>query len=177
VPRPHLDARSADVQRPDPVATERAALRLCPFVPFSPFRRSSYVSLGGLNRELELVQDWELWIRLLSSGDLLYVPRLIGLWQTHAISGAYATTFAAEHIDMARRLPALIPSISRATLSQAKLAQRSRALIWSVDGQAKLQAEAALQPLIRRAAAWLALERAICTARLLIRMTRDHVRN
>jgi hypothetical protein len=85
---------------------------ICPFVPFSVMRRSAYLQINGLNQSYELVQDWELWIRLLALGDLYYNPQEFGLWRTHGFSEKYAKIFAQEHALISLSIQKLIPSLS-----------------------------------------------------------------
>lgn len=62
---------------------------MCPFMPFVLVRRSAYDAVGGLDNQLELTQDWDLWIRLCRGYDVLFVPDVVGAWRRHATSPKY----------------------------------------------------------------------------------------
>lgn len=84
---------------------------LCCFVPFTVMRRSAYLQVNGLDESYELVQDWDLWIRLLALGDLYYCPQEFGLWRTHSFSERYAKVFAKEHTILSLDIQKLIPDL------------------------------------------------------------------
>ncbi|NJK34467.1 MAG: glycosyltransferase [Oscillatoriales cyanobacterium SM2_2_1] len=75
---------------------------ICPFVPFCVMRQSAYRAVGGLDPQYELVQDWDLWLRLLSHGALYAFPEVFGLWRTHGFSEKYSQIFAREHWAIAK---------------------------------------------------------------------------
>jgi glycosyltransferase involved in cell wall biosynthesis len=84
----------------------RSVLRLhCPFVPFQLMNRAAYEAIGGLDERWELVQDWELWMRMLNRGDVFFVPEEIGWWRIHPTSPRYREVNAREHVELARHLP------------------------------------------------------------------------
>jgi glycosyltransferase involved in cell wall biosynthesis len=83
----------------------------CPFVPFTVMRRSTYEEIGGLNDRYHLLQDWELWIRILDRGDLAFVPAELGWWRTHAVSDEYAMRMAGEMLILSREMARLIPEV------------------------------------------------------------------
>ncbi|MDA0163869.1 glycosyltransferase [Solirubrobacter ginsenosidimutans] len=90
----------------------------CPFVPFLLMRRKAYEAVDGLDERWELVQDWELWMRLLGRGDVLFVPDEIGWWRVHPTSPRYREINAREHVELARRVaPRALPvALARAAV-------------------------------------------------------------
>src|SRR5262249_5623412 len=72
----------------------------------------------------ELVQDWELWMRLTARGDVLFVPDEIGWWRIHDSSPAYKRLNAREHLELAgtleRSLGALPPRRAAAAVDGAR---------------------------------------------------------
>lgn len=111
---------------------------ICPFVPFTVMRRSAYVEVGGLNISYELVQDWELWIRLLALGDLYFYPSEFGLWRTHGFSEKYAKIFAIEHIRLALDIKNLVPNLSVDQARTCLEIQLAKAKNWLPDLSADL---------------------------------------
>jgi glycosyl transferase family 2 len=106
---------------------------LCPFVPFTVMRRSAYEMVGGLNPRYELVQDWDLWFRLLAHGDLYYCPRELGLWRTHPFTEQYAGMFAREHVALASAVRELVPHLSAGAALAAMELQWAKAAQWLSD--------------------------------------------
>lgn len=106
---------------------------LCPFVPFTVMRRSAYEAVGGLDSRYELVQDWDLWIRLLGQGDFLYVAHEIGHWRCHEFSREYARRMATEQILVAVRIRETIPWIRPSTADACFAAQV--AMHWALLGE------------------------------------------
>jgi hypothetical protein len=115
---------------------------LCPFVPFTVMRRSAYEKVGGLNRRYELVQDWDLWFRVLAHGDLYYCPREFGLWRTHPFTEQYAAMFAREHVTLASGVRELVPHLSPSAALAALELQWAKAAQWlSASALASLSAK------------------------------------
>ncbi|TYQ26957.1 glycosyltransferase [Pseudanabaena sp. UWO311] len=106
---------------------------ICPFVPFTVMRRSAYIEVGGLNIAYELVQDWELWIRLLSLGDLYFYPSEFGLWRTHGFSEKYAKIFAVEHTLLSLDIRNLVPNLSSNQAQICMEIQLAKARNWLPD--------------------------------------------
>ncbi|NUN66042.1 glycosyltransferase [Pseudanabaena biceps] len=106
---------------------------ICPFVPFTVMRRSAYVKVGGLNIAYELVQDWDLWIRLLSLGDLYFYPNEFGLWRTHGFSEKYAKIFAIEHTLLSLDIRNLVPNLSSNQAQICMEIQLAKARNWLPD--------------------------------------------
>jgi glycosyltransferase involved in cell wall biosynthesis len=99
----------------------------CTLVPFTLMRRSAYEAAGGLDERWQLVQDWELWMRLAQSGDVLMHRGETGRWRLHPTSAGYREQNAREHLALADALRQLVPGISTETESQAREAARARA--------------------------------------------------
>lgn len=90
-----------------PVLARSVLPLLCPIVPFALFRRSAYEAAGGLDDSWELVQDWELWLRLLSGGgDMLAHRGVTGWWRLHPTGNNYKVMNAREYLAFTRSLPA-----------------------------------------------------------------------
>lgn len=83
----------------------------CSLVPFTVMRRSTYEEIGGLNDRYQLLQDWDLWIRMLGQGDLAYFPAEFGRWRTHGFSDKYAIQMAGEMLVLSREMAHLIPDM------------------------------------------------------------------
>ncbi len=121
---------------PFPALIQGQALRkkvlplICPFVPFTVMRRSAYLKIQGLNPQYELVQDWELWIRLLALGDFYYYPQEFGWWRTHEFSEKYANIFALEHSYLAYHILELIPDLSSKEFYNCLKTQLAKAKNW-----------------------------------------------
>lgn len=98
----------------------------CPFVPFLLMRRETYNKVGGLNKDYELIQDWDLWIRILGQGDLFFLPDEVGRWRLHDTSEKYQRIFMREHLDLAYRIPKLIPGLSPEAAAYTVTYQRAR---------------------------------------------------
>lgn len=103
----------------------------CALVPFTVMRRSAYERIGGLNDRYELLQDWELWLRMLGQGDLYHTPVDFGRWRTHGFSDKYATLMAREVLMLAGEARRLIPDLSqrRRPALMAAYAARARVLL------------------------------------------------
>ena len=84
----------------------------CPFVPFLLMRRATYHTIGGLDTKYELIQDWDLWIRLFAHGDLFFIPDVVGNWRVHPTTEKYNQIFMREHLDLAYNMPRLVPNLS-----------------------------------------------------------------
>ena len=105
----------------------------CPFVPFTVMRRETYRQVGGLDLRYELVQDWDLWIRLLAHGPLAYVPQEFGHWRAHDFSPHYATVFGREHFALVSTIRDLIPGLSPRQADDALDRQLPRVMHWLPD--------------------------------------------
>lgn len=112
---------------------EQILLRHCPFVPFQVMKRVIYEKIGGLDFKYELVQDWDLWIRLLAEGEVYYTGFHFGDWRVHEISGRYARTFAREHLELVSDIRRLIPEMSNNTAWKALNEQIPRIRTWIPD--------------------------------------------
>lgn len=99
----------------------------CALVPFTVMRRSAYEAAGGLDDRYELVQDWDLWIRLLGGGDLYYYPGEFGWWRTHGFSDAYAAMMARETVALMAEMPRLIPDAPEAGWAWVRRLQLAKA--------------------------------------------------
>lgn len=102
----------------------------CPFVPFTVMRRAVYLSVGGLNDRYELVQDWDLWIRILAQGSLYYTPEEVGHWRLHGFSPKYATIFGREHLLLVSEIRRLIPAMTPEEADDALQFQFPRVQVW-----------------------------------------------
>ena len=47
------------------------------------FRKTSYDSVGGLNGNLNMVMDYDLWCKLNTVGNFLYIPAFLGRFRSH----------------------------------------------------------------------------------------------
>ena len=101
----------------------------CPFVPFTLMRAELYEEVGGLDERWELVQDWELWMRLAARGDALYVPQEIGSWRLHGSSEAYMRLNAREHVELAEAVERSVGALPAVDLAEAQSVARARAAI------------------------------------------------
>ena len=125
---------------------------LCCFVPFTVMRRSAYEKVGGLDARYEMVQDWDLWIRLLALGDLYYYPKDVGLWRTHGYSERWQKLFAKEHLVLSSRVGELVPPLSAQASESALDAQLAKARHWLPDVALELlaaDAETAIEARVR----------------------------
>ena len=92
----------------------------CPFVPFILMRKAAYVAVGGLDERWELVQDWDLWMRICRRGDVLALCAEVGWWRTHGTSPTYRRINAREHVALAEALHEVAPELPVATRERAK---------------------------------------------------------
>lgn len=46
------------------------------------FRRKLYQELGGFDEEMELLEDWDLWVRYAAHYDFLYIPTVTSVYYT-----------------------------------------------------------------------------------------------
>lgn len=107
---------------------------ICPFMPFVLVRRAAHEEVGGLDRRLELTQDWDLWIRLCRRYDVLYVPQVVGAWRSHPTSPKYQRLNMSEQVRILSemedqrtpRLPLPVRWVARRGL-QARVATTLRA--------------------------------------------------
>lgn len=114
----------------------------CPFVPFLLIRRSAYDAVNGLNPAYELLQDWDLWIRILGLGDLFYTAREVGWWRVHSTSDSYKRIFVREHLQLAARMGKLIPGLAdqmirfnfMCQIARAKNAFPDECVAWAIEG-------------------------------------------
>lgn len=101
----------------------------CPFVPFTLFRRSAFLEVGGFDLQWELVQDWDLWSRLLLVGDLLYDPHEAGWWRLHPLSHSYREQFAREQEAFVGTLSERVPGLKRSTHERARRVDAARGAV------------------------------------------------
>lgn len=101
----------------------------CTLVPFTLMRRGAYDLAGGLDPRWQLVQDWELWMRLAQAGDVLVLGSELGRWRLHPTSPAYRSQNAEEQVALADALTTVVPGIRPATAERARLAARARAAL------------------------------------------------
>jgi glycosyltransferase involved in cell wall biosynthesis len=125
-PRPTVAPRAVVSGR---AMRERVLALHCPFVPFLLMRRDAYEAVGGLDERWQLVQDWDLWLRLLERGDLLVHGDEVAWWRQHPTSGGYRLMNAREQVQIARALPALVPTLSPRALARARAAGLDRAAL------------------------------------------------
>jgi len=153
----------------------------CPFVPFALFRMSAYRDVGGLDSEWQLVQDWDLWTRLLSRGALLSHGGEVGWWRLHETSTKYRQLNAVEHLRLANRASAQRPlairtARARAAINLADLDAISSETAIAVAGEALPgtdEARRSLGRIGRRVAVTLATLRATGALRLKFERARD----
>ena len=98
----------------------------CPFVPFLLMRRDVYGAIGGLDLRYELIQDWDLWIRMLGKGDLYFTPGVVGNWRVHGTTEKYNRIFMREYLDLAYNMPRLVPNLSPDAAKYGVLHQMAR---------------------------------------------------
>ena len=79
---------------------------LCVFLPFMIMRRAVYEEIGGLDERYELVQDWDLWNRILARGDYYYHPEAFCHWLSHPYNERLTYLFARDHLTFVARLEA-----------------------------------------------------------------------
>lgn len=77
---------------------------LCVFPPFLIMRRSVYEKVGGLDPQYQLVQDWDLWYRMLEHGGNLYHPGVFCHWLSHPYSESMGQLFSREMMLFVSRL-------------------------------------------------------------------------
>lgn len=140
---------------PGRLLQERVLAYHCPFVPFILFRRRTFEAVGGLDPRWQLVQDWELWMRLAEEGDLRFHGEEVGWWRVHGTSPGYRNMNAREHVELARDLAESMPAISadarrragemalrRASLQLAEVSDPDIDLAW-LDGESLPEPSAA----------------------------------
>ncbi len=101
-----------------------------PFIPLLVIRTSTFKQANGFNACYELVQDWEMWWRLLKVGDLYYYPTKMGRWYMNLWTPKYKARIVQEHIELASHFQELNPTLSEATLTQAIRLQIAKARQW-----------------------------------------------
>lgn len=101
----------------------------CALTPFTLMRRDAYESVGGLDTRWQLVQDWDLWLRLAQIGDVLYAPDEVAWWRIHPTSAAYQEQNATETLQLSRHVADILPAASRTVTSLARRAGRARAAV------------------------------------------------
>jgi len=106
----------------------------CMFPPFTVMRRATYEAVGGLDARYELLQDWQLWIRLLNEGDLAFFTGEFGRWRTHGFSEKYATMMAREVLVLSDEMSSLIPDFPPAKLAKLRTMHQARARILLPEG-------------------------------------------
>lgn len=107
---------------------------ICPFVPFTVFRRSAFDDIGAFDQSFDLVQDWEGWIRLLGIGDVAFIPVVYGEWRTHDFSPQYARVMATEQVRVALDIVRLVPTIGVRRARDARVAAVAKAPVLLGDG-------------------------------------------
>lgn len=43
------------------------------------FRRNAYETIGGINPDLDVLEDWDLWLKLMLIGDVIALPELLSV--------------------------------------------------------------------------------------------------
>lgn len=62
------------------------------------FKRSVYESVGGINPELDVLEDWDLWLRLMLEGDVVALPELLSIQYVRiGATGDAAQSAQADH--------------------------------------------------------------------------------
>lgn len=157
----------------------------CPFVPFTLMRKELYEAVGGLDERWELVQDWELWMRMTSRADVLFVPSETGWWRIHASGPQYQRLNAREHLALAANLERSVGALPAGRMSAARSVALARAAM-HLDGAGSAngygedvgalptpdEAAVTLQRMRRRIAAVQAATRAVGVPRWIV----SHVR-
>lgn len=105
--------------------------------PGSLMRLESVVKVGGLDEELRLAMDLDLFLRLRRVGRVIYLPRTLGAFRWHAGSmtvGSERASFAESDLVRRRYAPSwlrpmwpLLSNSSRLALAAAKMVIRRRA--------------------------------------------------
>jgi len=70
------------------------------------FRQSAYKKAGGINPNLDVLEDWDLWLRLMLEGDIAVIPELLSVQyiRTNAIGDdAHSTQERHMHTDIELR--------------------------------------------------------------------------
>lgn len=101
----------------------------CPFVPFTLIRKALYDEVGGLDERWELVQDWELWMRMASRADILFVPSETGWWRIHDSGPHYKRMNAREHVALAASVERSVGALPAGRMSAAREIALARAAI------------------------------------------------
>jgi glycosyltransferase involved in cell wall biosynthesis len=102
----------------------------CCFLPFMIMRRAAYQTVGGLDERFQLVQDWDLWIRLTRLGPVYYEPAEFCWWREHAVSPWYRSRMAEENLVLAGRFERMIPDLSPPARRRALAVNYARAVSW-----------------------------------------------
>ena len=61
------------------------------------FLKSAYLEAGGINPDLTVLEDWDLWLKLLLIGDFATVPKVLGIQRV----GAEDQTLNETHLNQA----------------------------------------------------------------------------
>jgi GT2 family glycosyltransferase len=64
----------------------RDLLERCNFIPIQAilFRKILYENCGGLNEDLDYLEDWNLWFRYALRGDFIFIPKISSMYRTPA---------------------------------------------------------------------------------------------
>jgi hypothetical protein len=104
----------------------------CCLPPFTVVRREAYERIGGFDEQFQLVQDWDLWLRLLAPGGAVYYPATeFCWWRDHPVSGWYNGRMADEHRELARQLPRIAPGFSAGEYAAGARSLEARSTNWS----------------------------------------------
>jgi glycosyltransferase involved in cell wall biosynthesis len=71
---------------PAPVMFERLLIQNFIAVPTPIIRRDAYLKVGGLDEQLWYTADWDLYLKLLSAGDVYYHPDTLACFRIHGHS-------------------------------------------------------------------------------------------
>ena len=101
----------------------------CPFVPFTLMRKELYDEVGGLDEQWQLVQDWELWMRMTSRADVLFVPSETGWWRIHDSGAGYKRLNARECVALAANLEQSVGRLTTSRMSAVRAVALARAAV------------------------------------------------
>jgi glycosyltransferase involved in cell wall biosynthesis len=111
----------------------QVAYYFCSFVPFVLMRRDAYAAVGGLDPAYELTQDWDLWIRLLATGDLLWSAGEFGRWRSHDYSPSARRVNASDNLTLAHSIRTWIKDLSPRKAAWAMDVSIARSVHWLPD--------------------------------------------
>ncbi len=61
------------------------------------FRKDVYEKTGGINPELQMVMDYDLWCKLFRMGGFFYIPALLGRFRSHENNKSSSFTNEMQH--------------------------------------------------------------------------------